>query len=590
MNKENKSKLNFEPVIKEVEYDSRKLTVLKQSLHKSKDKNHKYLFEYPTVYIINSTDKKSKNYDVYIGETNNIERRTVEHLTNDTRDETDQRWNRLSKSNSSKMLVIGDPIFNKSLTLDIENKLMLYMSAIEHVNQVFNRRTNEQSAYYTSEFLDNVFSEIWLKLNEINKTLFPIEQVVRDSAMFKASPFHKLDKDQTNLKNSVYLKLIEIFSRDEDNQLIVISGDAGTGKTVLLSSLFYDLSMDAKDPESVIFGNKNNYLLVNHDEQVKVYDEIMTKLGLHSKNHPVVMKPTSFINNKDIEKADVVLIDEAHLLWTQGKQSYQGKDQLADIRKKARVVIMVYDPSQVLTAEQYRSVEEVHNIIQDAGNNMFHLLNQKRIHANKTTVAWIRNLIDNHEIGKLMYDEEYDLQIMDTPEELERLIRKKASDEKKGLSRIIATFDWEYKNAKAPEDKTKPYWYVEIGDWKMPWNLQLPAVKKNKKYAWAEIPESINEVGSTFTIQGADLNYAGVIIGPSVKYRNGRIITDKTASKSKKATNRRTLKNGEKKDFAEKFLNNELNVLLTRGVNGMYIYAVDDELRAALKKNVESKK
>ncbi|WP_369347114.1 DNA/RNA helicase domain-containing protein [Amylolactobacillus amylophilus] len=161
---------------------------------------------------------------------------------------------------------------------------------------------------------------------------------------------------------------------------------------------------------------------------------------------------------------------------------------------------------------------------------------------------------------------------------------------KKGLSRIIATFDWEYKNAKAPEDKTKPYWYVEIGDWKMPWNLQLPAVKKNKKYAWAEIPESINEVGSTFTIQGADLNYAGVIIGPSVKYRNGRIITDKTASKSKKATNRRTLKNGEKKDFAEKFLNNELNVLLTRGVNGMYIYAVDDELRAALKKNVESKK
>ena len=46
------------------------------------------------------------------------------------------------------------------------------------------------------------------------------------------------------------------------------------------------------------------------------------------------------------------------------------------------------------------------------------------------------------------------------------------------------------------------------------------------------------------------------------------------------------LKNGEKKDFAEKFLNNELNVLLTRGVNGMYIYAVDAELRAALKNSL----
>lgn len=29
-------------------------------------------------------------------------------------------------------------------------------------------------------------------------------------------------------------------------------------------------------------------------------------------------------------------------------------------------------------------------------------------------------------------------------------------------------------------------------------------------------------------------------------------------------------------------LPNELNVLLTRGVNGLYIYAVDDELRKAL--------
>ena len=29
-------------------------------------------------------------------------------------------------------------------------------------------------------------------------------------------------------------------------------------------------------------------------------------------------------------------------------------------------------------------------------------------------------------------------------------------------------------------------------------------------------------------------------------------------------------------------LRNELNVLLTRGVNGLYIYAVDDQLREAL--------
>lgn len=38
------------------------------------------------------------------------------------------------------------------------------------------------------------------------------------------------------------------------------------------------------------------------------------------------------------------------------------------------------------------------------------------------------------------------------------------------------------------------------------------------------------------------------------------------------------------KNFGEELLRNELNVLLTRGVNGLYIYAVDDELKMHLKK------
>ncbi len=91
-------------------------------------------------------------------------------------------------------------------------------------------------------------------------------------------------------------------------------------------------------------------------------------------------------------------------------------------------------------------------------------------------------------------------------------------------------------------------------------------------------------MGSTFTIQGFDLNYAAVIIGPSVKYRNGKIIFDKSASKNKKAIQKRAGKDGEKLDVSDFLLKNELNVLLTRGVNGLYIYAVDDELREELKK------
>ena len=77
------------------------------------------------------------------------------------------------------------------------------------------------------------------------------------------------------------------------------------------------------------------------------------------------------------------------------------------------------------------------------------------------------------------------------------------------------------------------------------------------------------------------MNYAGVIIGPSVKYRDGKIIFDRTASKNKKATQQRTLKDG-KRYLSDTLLKNELNVLLTRGVNGLYLYAVDEALQEKL--------
>lgn len=79
----------------------------------------------------------------------------------------------------------------------------------------------------------------------------------------------------------------------------------------------------------------------------------------------------------------------------------------------------------------------------------------------------------------------------------------------------------------------------------------------------------------------------GVIIGPSVKYRNGKIVFDISESKNKSAVQNRKLDSGELVNYGEILLRNELNVLLTRGVNGLYIYAVDEELQQALKNAIK---
>ncbi|MQS76559.1 DUF2075 domain-containing protein [Companilactobacillus halodurans] len=574
------------PIIEEINYDNDSLTELEKKIN-STDKS-KLLFRYPTIYIVNEKTNSKKNqksfdnYSVYVGETNDIKRRTNEHLQIDSKES--KFWKDIEQSNSAEMFLIGHSHFNKSLTLDIENRLMHYMSGIDSVKSISNKRSNQQDEYYTSNELDSIFQKIWTGLRNKKEHLFPPLNVIKDSAIFKASPFHKLTIEQFKAKDQILAKIEEALNRNKSGQLILVTGEAGAGKTVLLSNLFYELfQLSAKDSDNVILRNKTETLLVNHEQQLKVYQQIAEKLGLSKgKNKSIVNKPTNFITHHSVDKkVDILLVDEAHLLWTQGKQSYQGKNQLADLLQRAKVVVAVFDPNQILTTEEYWDENQLTKLKLDAHakNNLIELKNQMRINGNADTVSWIRNLIDKQSISNIPFDDQYDLKILSSPEKLYQAIKTKSENQDSGISRLLATFDWKYINGK--KDENGDLWQVKINDFSMPWNLQLPKVKKTKNLAWAEQEQTIDEIGSTFTIQGFDLNYAGVIIGPSVKYQNGKIVFDKTASKNRKATQRRSFQ-GQKIDNSNEFLKNELNVLLTRGVNGLYIFAVDDALQQKL--------
>lgn len=521
--------------------------------------NKKLLLEYPTVYIIYS--ERNGMYQVYVGETNNIKQRTKEHF---------REGNRYAKG--SNMFVIGHEHFNKSLTLDIENKFMLYLTGNKFIKKLSNKRDNPQYRYFPYEEMNQIFSKSWKKLRKNEQSLFPIEKVIEDNALFKASPFHKLTMEQFEARDKIINRVKEVLNKGNKHQLILVEGAAGSGKTVLLSSLFYALSEE---------NNENTYMLVNHDEQVKVYNNIAKKLGLQKRLNEKVMKPTSFIiNDKFVDEDNIVLVDEAHLLWTQGKQSYQGQNQLQDIIKKSRITIAVFDPQQVLRTQQYVEDDDLRKIEENAKNNgnLIELKKQLRMNASQETINWIKTFVYQQEITPFPEnDAKYDLKIFDDPREMYEQLKIKNQNQESGLSRILATFDWEFKEKKSG---TTDLYKVEVDGLSLPWNNQLKS--SNKYLSWAERPETINEAGSTYTIQGFDLNYSAVIIGPSVKYRDGKVIYDPDFSANRNAVSNRTLKNGKKQKVYDTLLPNELNVLLTRGINGLYIYAVDDELRIAL--------
>lgn len=592
------------PVIYRTKYSEDNVNELDKEIRetsKVKEQDAQYLVEYPTVYVIN--DQQKKEYTVYVGETNDIQRRTWEHLKNDPKKRND--WRELQSG--AEMFVIGHEHFNKSLTLDIENRLMQYLSSVDAVKHLNNRRENYQSKYYTHDEMKPIFNKIWQRLNKEDPKLFPAQRLIEDSALFKASPFNKLTTEQVDARNIIFQAIQEALASGKRDQVILVKGEAGAGKTVLMSNIFFEL---AKNPDLSV------KLMVNQSEQMGVYQQIAEKLGLQMTEteekrlkqadpekgkaeawqQKKVVKTATFIKTvKPNEPIDLAFIDEAHLLLMQKNQSYTSDEanQLIDIIKRAKVTVAIYDEHQILQARQMMEAQDWEKLATYQPQTI-QLTNQMRIVASKDTVDWLRTFIDQREILPIPIDDRYELRVFDDPKEMEAaIIEKNEQDQVNGLSRMVATYDWKYSSQSKPADG---YWMVREGDWEMPWNYQLKPTKEQKhtavKYkdlAWAEQPHTIEEIGSTYTVQGMDLNYVGVEIGPSVKYRNGKVIFDPSESANDKAVNQRTMKDGSKQSFGEQLLRNELNVLLTRGVHGLYFHAVDPELQATLKKAYEAK-
>ena len=640
------------------------------------------IFDFPTVYVISA--KRQRNhplrqpYIVYVGETNSIESRTNQHVKDDPKSRED--WLQISElmsedPESVRQYVIGHPHFNKSMTLDIENKLMHYLLGVSVVAKMNNRRTNPQGDYYPRKELDGIFRKAWRALGRRNPELFPSLRVVQDSALFKASPFHELSKEQLVAADRVIAAVRDAVSSgapddSEFGRLILVTGGAGTGKTVLISHLFNQLVSELNSAGALGEAGPDlgapswatgAYLLVNHNEQKNVYNGIAVKLDLQDKRDQVVLKPSQFIIrlsekratksgrlvsdvSRPSAKADVALIDEAHLLLTQGSQGYQGSNMLLDVMRRAKVTVAVFDPAQILDSSQQWDQADLDLLLgagADDADGSFHkvalfggasferaairLSQQFRIAASDDIISWIDDFASRGTIGPIPPEalgaqgaaggaEGYEIKVFDSPVELFSAIRRRASEEGegRGISRVLATYDWAYSSVSANPNDPDGGWNVELhrgadGQWLMglaegdgrgfvaggdesepdrfchPWNYILDKRRKERgaeKAAWAERPETIEEVGSTFTIQGFDLNYAGLIIGPSAKYVDGRVVFDASSSKNSKATNKRD----GTKDFSYQNLSNELNVLLKRGVHGLYLFAVDPDLQEALKR------
>lgn len=590
------------------------------------------LLNHPAIYVHvwrNKYDIMNGTWSIYVGETNDIVARTKEHwaaarVPVAKRKVGNWQYHMLEDVDDKGKQVIptvyffGHKLFHKSLTLDIENKLIDFCLAMETAH-THNGRGNAQGFYSGDDNLDDIFSMIWRSLRQDNPDLFLTEASIQKSAIYKASPNHQLTDDQKKAKQLIIDRTVDAIINNKTNQLVFVEGEAGTGKTVLTSSAFYGIL----ENDLLKSLDLSCYMLMNHDEQRNVYKNMARKLGY---SDDIVQVPTSFLKNHSVLNSagdeylpdtskivDLVFVDEAHLLWNQTNQAFDLKfkePQLDEIMKRARVTVIMFDENQILHKGQIstmdymvkkRDLAKTQGPNPSAGeSNYIQMVNQLRMNCSKQTMDWVDAFSKDLDLKDLILNAKsqdakgYEVKAFDTPTTLHDAIKAKASKDETQLSRVIASYDWKYilnRTAPAPQK----YWQIEKDGWTLPWNEQLYHVdikptlnnRQKRRYDaldWAEKDYTINEAGSTFTIQGFDLAFAGVILGPSIRYNKStkKIWFDEKERAWDNMTGNRTLQDGTVVNVTNTISQHELRVLMTRGTKGLYIYACDDDLREAL--------
>ncbi|EHD20122.1 MULTISPECIES: DUF2075 domain-containing protein [Brenneria] len=391
-----------------------------------------------------------------------------------------------------------------------------------------------------------------------------------NQASFKLAPGKTLSAEQEALKRGVEAFLDR--HRHDQHALFVIHGEAGTGKSVLLNTLFGEIQTQARlRPPHPLYGSEN-YLLVNHPEMLKAYKNAAdNQPALRKKDYE---RPTTFINrmHKRGAIADIVLVDEAHLLLTR-RDSYNHffqDNHLEEIIRLARIVVLVFDEQQVLKFKSLWRESDLSRMLTRWPHEVYALRRQFRMRADAASLRWIRAFCQRRLLPLPGAEEAFEIGIFDDAQAMyERVKEKNAA---RGLSRMLSTYDYPYR-------LDGQDYFIEEGRFRLRWDRAKP----NERLPWAEREDTIDEVGSVYTVQGFDLNYVGLILGPSVAWDAQReeIVLDAARYEDSAAFQGQSrIENSA--GMKERIMLNAINVLMTRAIHGLYIYAHDRGLRNKL--------
>lgn len=556
----------------------------------SLDSRHR---NWPVVYVLDGEAGGRPRGSAYVGETSSASTRVRQHL--DTK----------AGLGLSTIRVVVDESFNKSACLDLEAHLIRWLAGDGRFEMLNANQGITESDYYDRARYRASFQEIFDELRRSGVFERSIPEI-ENGDLFKLSPFKALTQDQAIAVEDIVEGLLEDLTSPASSEAsrvpMVVEGYPGTGKTIIaiyIMKLLADIKemtnledVDADTMFADLFTPENREALAGFRMALVVPQQ---SLRLSIKNvfrKTRGLSPSMVLTPFEVGSAadpfDLLLVDEAHRLSQRANQpsgmqnakfrdinvALFGRDdktktQLDWIRERSAHQILLLDPEQtvkpadlplVTTQDLARQARSAHR--------HYPLISQMRVQGGQNYIDFMRRLVR----GRLPSGEgarfpNYDLRMFDSLALLREEIVNREKEE--GLARIVAGYAWEWKSRR---DKTA--FDIELDGLCLRWN----STDKD----WINSPRSLSEVGSIHTVQGYDLNYAGVIIGPDLRFDpvERRVYVDRESYKDVKGKeNNKKLGITYSDDDLLEYIANIYAVLLTRGIRGTYVYVCDPALR-----------
>lgn len=380
--------------------------------------------------------------------------------------------------------------------------------------------------------------------------------------------------DEQLLVYDKVLSLVKNGFNQGRKTVLIVEGGPGTGKSVIAINLMADL----------LGMHYNAQYATGSKAFTSTLREILGKRAV-----PQLKYFNSYVNAQDNE-VDVIIADEAHRIWNLNISRFTPRDKASDtpvidhMIRAARVLIFFVDNRQIIRPNEVGTVSyiEEHARKNNCVVLRYKLESQFRCKGSDAFVNWINNTLGIERTANPLWTggEEFDFRIFQSPDEMEKAIRQKVKEGKTG--RMTAGFCWDWSE---PEDDGTLKDDVVIGGFRRPWNAK-PGSRRlaagiPQSNLWAHEAGGIDQVGCVYTAMGFEFDYVGVIFGTDLVYNLDTQSWEGHPERSRD----RSVKSA-RSSFTE-FVKNTYRVLLSRGMEGCYVYFMDRDTERFFKSRME---